>query len=222
MLILTAEDSPSSKTLPCFFKAVRFTLFILMFLLQIWRVTKGSGEERYWVQNAKSHEVLNIAEQRYKWAPYRRQYKKQSGTKTFIRVGESLSQTDGYTPPETVRPLLWLCTLWQQPSFHPKGNPYLATWQERNVLMRHCSVWPSTPLQIKMTKCLHTLLWSQCSFPRLQSKPQTCHRGTQCTVCKTWHFHSSPDLAGSILQKKVNKVPSVSMNIHTSKNLSMV
>lgn len=61
----------------------------------------------------------------------------------------SLSQTDNHTPPETVRPLLWLCTLWQQPSFHPKGNPYWATWQERNILMRHCSVWSSTPLQIK-------------------------------------------------------------------------
>lgn len=50
-----------------------------------------------------------------------------------------------------------------------------------------------------IVRIIHTLLWSQCSFLMLQSRPLTCHRGIQCTAYKTWHSHSSPDRAGSTL-----------------------
>lgn len=117
-----------------------------------------------------------------------------------------LSLRDSHTPPETVCPLLWLCTLWLLPSFHQKENPYLASWEEKQ-LRRQCSVflwWECLKLKWRQT-CQRTLPWFQCSFPRAQSTPPTCHRGIQCTACKTWHSHSSPDPADSILQRENNQ-----------------
>lgn len=124
-------------------------LFILMFLLQIWRVTKRSGMEsnqRYGVQS--QCKVTWGLKHRLTGGKCTRTEIQISTIQGEIKKGkverwhlsgymrdsmQSLSQTDSHTPPETVSPLLWSCSLWQQPSFHRKGNPYLAIWQDKHI-----------------------------------------------------------------------------------------
>lgn len=205
-------------------------LFIFMFLLQIWGVKKRSGGEKsktwgskYKVTCGYKHrlQVENVAEQRYSihhtginWKWNKDIY--QGGRETQCWVWA----TQTATHLQKLLVLSFDCAL-SDNSLHPTRRRILTQQSDRrNMLMRHCSVCSGfgsrehlqPPLQIKWQNVLRTLLWSQCSSPRLQSRPPTCHRGIQCTVCKTWHFHSSPDHAGSTLQRKVNRTLSISMH----------
>ena len=131
--------------------------------------------------------------------------------KTFIKDPESEPDRQPHTSRNCLSSPLTVHSL-TTAFISPEGESLHSNLTEktpmRQCLLRVTSMRTSssTPLKINMTKCLHTLLWSQCSFLRLQRRPPTCHRGIQCTVGKTWHSHSFPDHAGSILQKKVIRI----------------
>lgn len=202
-------------------------LFILMFLLQICRVTKRSVEEDIGlkVTCGLKHrlQVANTAEQRHRWASYRGQQKKKK-----VKWNEDIYEDGrvGTRQPHTSRnclpsPLMVhsLTTAFislEGESLHSSLTGETYWW---DTVCSGLCIW--NPVPDKMTKHLHTLLWFQCSSLRLRSKPQTCHRGIQCTVGKTWHSRFSPGHAGSILQRKENSKLLMSMNtyrMHTNLN----
>lgn len=95
--------------------------------------SRASGEKRNKsIQNKIQHRlhVENGKQQRFCCAEKQKSKDKDGWVRDMMQI---LSWKDSYKPPETVCPLLWLCTLWWQPSFLLKGHLYLATCQEKHI-----------------------------------------------------------------------------------------